>query len=120
MIDLFELVKPKPKTQLAKVAKESMGSQYVNSKDLIPLGITVPMEKPLAFINEKKTELASVNKLDNKNLIDAILSKNPHYEYQKKIRGGFFNKVRYIFKDTKRNILVIVTKNQANDLIQIK
>lgn len=108
----------KVKSSPTKVSTAVNSSNFVNSKDLIPIGVTVPLEKPLAFVDAKPIVPRDLVAKDQILLITAFVTKYPHYQFVKKTHSSWVNQVKFWFLDTKRNITVVASYKDMKEELE--
>jgi len=90
--------------------------QYVNSKDLKPIGITKPMCSPGIIRTIKPSVVVTeLNNRDYSLLIASYLTKHPHYVFKCKVKSGETNRVQFWFLDTKRKVTVIMKYKEMRE-----
>jgi len=106
---LSEILAVKPRTRLSTAVQKAPVQQYVNAEHLVPIGITVPLERPTPFVDARPVVTKRLSAKDQFLLIDAFLSKYPHYKFVKKTKSGWTSEIKYWFHDKSRGVTVVAT-----------
>lgn len=94
---------------VSKVAAAVNKQNYCNPNALTPIGVTVPIEKPLPFVEPKPIVVKELVGRDQWLVVKGFLSKHPHYEFVKKVHSKWTNLTKFWFKDTHRNVTVVAS-----------
>ena len=108
------------RSSVTKIASAVNKHTYCNPNALIPIGVTVPLEKPLPFVDKK--EITVKEKLVSKDqwlIVKGFLSKHPHYEFVKKVHSKWTNLTKFWFKDTHRNVIVVATYKDMEEELNL-
>lgn len=122
MSKLSELLQRPVSSAVRAVKAEKLSSavrkaQYVNPDALKKIGVTVPIERPLAIVDKKPITILETCKRDQKLIVMGYLSKYPHYTFTNKIYSGWVHGVRFWFFDTKSKKTVVMSyKDMKNEL----
>jgi len=97
-----------PKIKSKVVAQKVAVQKFVNADALKPLGNIKPLQNP-GLQGSFKSNVVQVdyNARDYYIQVIGIMTKYPHYKFVAKVKSGELNKIKYWFKDTKRNVTVI-------------